>query len=59
MEKLTGVRDRKLPLIKYYSVRDDIVAGGFLNKLRGIQRFRPMTVAKEVLASTNTPKYKR
>jgi len=59
LEKLTGVRDRKLPLIKYYSVRDDIAAGGFLNKLRGIQRFRPMTVAKEVLAIANTPRYKR
>ena len=59
LEKLTGVRDRKLPLIKYYSVRDDIAAGGFLNKTEGIQRFRPMTVAKEVLAIANTPRYKR
>ena len=41
---------------KHYSVRDEIAAGGFLNKLRGIQR--PLTVAKEVLAIANTPKYK-
>jgi hypothetical protein len=37
---------------KHYSVRDEIAAGGFLNKLRGIQR--PLTVAKEVLANANT-----
>ena len=39
---------------KHYSVRDEIAAGGFLNKLRGIQRLRPMTVAKEVLGIANT-----